>query len=78
MNADVHTILYGLNEEGRGKGAVHHGDHSRKGLPQLTEGLKIKNRHGGVCRGLSIENLCSHCVCVCVCLESLPVKEGGS
>ena len=64
MNADVHTILDGLNEEGRSKGAVYHGDHSWKGLPQCTEGLEINNRHGGVCRALSIENLRSQHVCV--------------
>ena len=57
MNAEVHTILDGLDKEGRSKGTVHHGDHSWERLAQFTKGLEIKNRHGGVCRALSIENL---------------------
>ena len=57
MNADIHTVFDRLDEVRRSKGAVYHGDHSWERLDQLTKGFKIKDRHCGVCRTLSIENL---------------------
>ena len=60
MDDDVHTIRDGLDDEGGSKGTVNQGDHTWEGLTQLTKGLNIKNRHGWVCRALSIQDLWSH------------------